>query len=98
MLLMTVFVFGEEKNKAIEKIDLPKIEAKVNSMKTEKTEISLDVKEISTLATRNEIKTIDNCYGGMTSCGIGYMFCQEETLSGGDQLIIWDAFESAYCG
>lgn len=36
MLLMTVFVFGEEKNKAIEKIDFPKIEAKVNSIKTEK--------------------------------------------------------------
>ncbi len=97
MLLMAVFVFGEEKNKAIEKIHLPKIETKLNSMKTEKTENSLDLKEASTLTIQNEVNIVENCYAGMTSCGQGYMFCQEEPLSGGDQLILWDAFESAYC-
>ncbi|MDP2414620.1 hypothetical protein [Daejeonella sp.] len=95
---MTVFTFAEEKSKTIEKIEPSKVEAQVSSMETEKMNTSLDIKKISTSTSRIEIKVIENCYGGMTSCGIGYMWCQEQPLTGADQLTIWDAFNNAYCG
>lgn len=98
MLLMAVFTFAEEKSKIIEKIEPAKVETQLNSMEAEKMNASLDIKKVSTSTTRLEVKVIENCYGGMTSCGVGYMWCQEEPLTGADQLTIWDTLNNYYCG
>ena len=97
MLGMTVFSFAEEK-KPIENAEAPKIETEVSSMKTKQVEIPSDITKSSKPAHQKQAELIESCYGGMTSCGVGYMFCQDQPLTGADQLIIWDFFDGMYCG
>lgn len=95
---MAVSTFAEEANKVGEKSSSLEIKAQGKSLETETNEIPFETKRISMEVNFNSIIGDVDCYAGMTTCGRGYMFCTGVSLSPGDQLIFWDAFESLYCG
>lgn len=98
-LLVATISYANGKDQLSVNMADPKAETNTSSVIAEEDSESVKLNlAIEEQIDSKEMLLFDYCYAGMTSCNIGYMFCQQTPMTGAQQLIVWDYYDGLLCG